>query len=168
MLQPVIMTDHLHPPVEFAVPQESEWTPEPFEADDGTVPFERFLDDLSDFKFVTLDTAIRHVLAVRGIEFARTEWLKSLGRGLPEFRVRHEADEIARMFGDDLPGVETPKEKILLRVFVYFYGDKGRAVARRLRQGQGFKGQAPAAGDRPSENAACTVQSAPELEPVVA
>ena len=58
---------------------EARWTPEPFEADDGTVPFERFIEDLSDFKFVALDTAISHVLAVRGIDLARTEWLKALG-----------------------------------------------------------------------------------------
>ena len=103
---------------------ESLWTPEPFEADDGTVPFERFIDDLSDFKFVALDTGIRRVLAVRGIGLVRTEWLKALGQGLHEFRVRHEADEIARMFGADPPGVEVPREKVLLRVFVHFYGDK--------------------------------------------
>lgn len=41
---------------------EARWTPEPFEADDGRVPFERFIGDLSDFKFVALDTAITHVL----------------------------------------------------------------------------------------------------------
>ena len=52
---------------------ESGWTPEPFEADDGTVPFERFVDGLSDSKFVTLDTTIRLVLAVRGIDLVRTE-----------------------------------------------------------------------------------------------
>jgi len=100
------------------------WTPEPFEADDGSVAFERFVDDLSDFKFVALDTAIRHVLAVRGIDLVRTEWLKALGQGLHEFRVRHEADEIARMFGGEPPDVAAPREKVLLRVFVHFYGDK--------------------------------------------
>ena len=42
-----------------------------FEADDGTVPFERFTDGLSDFKFVALDAAIRHVLAVRGLELVQ-------------------------------------------------------------------------------------------------
>ena len=99
-------------------------TPEPFEADDGSVPFERFVEDLSDFKFVALDMAISHVLAVRGIDLVRTEWLKALGQGLHEFRVRHEADEVARMFGADPPGVEAPREKVLLRVFVHFYGDR--------------------------------------------
>jgi hypothetical protein len=76
-----------------------EWTTEVFEADDGTMPFERFIDDLSDFKFAALDAAIERVLAVRGIDLVRTEWLKALGDGLHEFRVRHDAEEVAHMFG---------------------------------------------------------------------
>lgn len=100
------------------------WTPEPFEADDGSIPFERFIEDLSDFKFVALDTAINRVLAVRGLDLARTEWLKPLGEGLHEFRVRHDADEVARMFGGEPPIVEAPPETVLLRAFVHFYGDK--------------------------------------------
>ena len=100
------------------------WTPEPFEADDGTIPFERFVDDLSDFKFIALDTAIDRVLSVRGIDLVRTEWLKALGEGLHEFRVRHEADEIARMFGGEAAEVDGQPEKVLLRVFVHFYGHK--------------------------------------------
>lgn len=71
-----------------------DWTPEPFEADDGTIPFERFVVDLSDFKFVALDTAIDRVLSVRGIDLVRTEWLKALGEGLHEFRVRHRIDSL--------------------------------------------------------------------------
>lgn len=55
------------------------WTPEPFEADDGTIPYERFIEGLSDFKFVALDAAIERVLAARGLDLARTEWLKPLG-----------------------------------------------------------------------------------------
>lgn len=101
-----------------------EWTPEPFEADDGSVPFERFIDELSDFKFVALDAAIDRVLSVRGIDLVRTEWLKALGQGLHEFRVRHDRSEIARMFGDDAPEVEGRPEKVLLRVFVHFHGQK--------------------------------------------
>lgn len=101
-----------------------EWTPEPFEADDGTIPFQRFIDDLSDFKFVALDTAIGRVLSVRGIDLVRTEWLKALGEGLHEFRVRHDADEIVRMFGGDAPEVGRQSKKVLLRVFVHFYGKK--------------------------------------------
>ena len=100
------------------------WTPEPFEAADGTIPFERFINDLSDFKFIAIDTAIDRVLSVRGLDLIRTEWLKALGRGLHEFRVRHDAAEIAHMCGGDPPQAAAPTDKILLRVFVHFYGDK--------------------------------------------
>jgi putative component of toxin-antitoxin plasmid stabilization module len=100
------------------------WTPEPFEADDGTVPFKRFIEELTDFKFVALDAAIERVLSVRGIDLVRTEWLKALGKGLHEFRVRHDGDEIARMFGGETAATAGLHETVLLRVFVHFYGDK--------------------------------------------
>ena len=93
-------------------------------ADDGAVPFRRFVDDLSDLKFVALDTAIVRVLSLRGIDLADTEWLKALGKGLHEFRVRHDAGEIAHMFGGDALTVTPPSAKILLRVFVHFYGER--------------------------------------------
>jgi hypothetical protein len=94
------------------------------EADDGSVPFEAFINDLSDFKFAALDAAIRVVLAEGGIDLVKTEWLKALGQGLHEFRVRHDADEIARMFGDEPDELDAPPEKILLRVFIHFHGDR--------------------------------------------
>ncbi len=100
------------------------WTPEPFEADDGTIPFAAFLEDLTDFKFAALDAAIEHVLSQRGIDLVRTEWLKALGDGLHEFRVRHTADEIVRMFGEEDPERGPRREAVLLRVFVHFYGTK--------------------------------------------
>ena len=58
-------------------------------AEDGSVPFERFVNNLSDFKFMALDAAIERVLSVRGLDLVRTEWLKALGKGLHELRVRH-------------------------------------------------------------------------------
>jgi hypothetical protein len=100
------------------------WTLEVFEADDGTIPYERFISDLSDVKFAALDAAMQRVLAVRGIDLVRTEWLKALGSGLHEFRVRHDATEIAHMFGDETPTRTGGRKKILLRVFVHFYGTK--------------------------------------------
>jgi hypothetical protein len=100
------------------------WTPEPFEADDGTIPFEQFVAELSDFKFVALDTAIDRVLSVRGIDLVRTEWLKALGAGLHEFRIRHDGAEVARMFGGELTDPPSGREKVLLRLFVHFYGRK--------------------------------------------
>ena len=57
-------------------------------------------------------------------DLIRTEWLKALGEGLHEFRVRHDADEIARMLEGELPEVDGQPEKVLLRVFVHFCGQK--------------------------------------------
>ena len=65
------------------------WTVEVFEADDGTMPFQRFANSLSDFKFAALDMAIKHVLAGRGLDLATSEWLRQVDKGLHEFRVRH-------------------------------------------------------------------------------
>jgi putative component of toxin-antitoxin plasmid stabilization module len=100
------------------------WTPEPFEADDGSIPFEKFVNGLTDFKYVALDTAIDRVLSERGIDLAKTEWLKPLGDGLHEFRVRHDAGEIAQMFGGTAQPAASHREAVLLRVFVHFYGTK--------------------------------------------
>ncbi len=102
----------------------ADWTPEPFEADDGTVPYERFIEGLSDFQFVAIDAAVVRVLAQRGLDLVRTEWLKALGGGLYEFRVRHTEVEIVRMFGGAAPAGAGPPERVLLRVFVHFHGAK--------------------------------------------
>ena len=95
-----------------------------FEADDGTVPYQRFIGKLSDFEFAALDAAMTRVLAVRGLDLARTEWLKALGQGLHEFRVRHDAEEIAQMFGSEVSSGAGAPEAVLLRVFVHFHGAK--------------------------------------------
>jgi len=100
------------------------WKPEAFVADDGSAPFERFVVGLSDIKYLAVEIAIDRVLAVHGIDLVRTEWLKPVGRGLHEFRVRHEAAETARMFGGDEARPTTGTEKVLLRLFVHFYGDQ--------------------------------------------
>jgi hypothetical protein len=55
------------------------WTPEPFQADDGSVPYERLVNGLSDVKFLAVASAVELVLCDRGIELTRTEWLKALG-----------------------------------------------------------------------------------------
>jgi hypothetical protein len=102
-----------------------EWTLEPFESDDGSIPFERFVNDLSNFKVDAVTAAIDRILTVQGIGLVRTEWLKPLGDGLHEFRVRHTAAEVARLFGGlDVAPPAGPTEKVLLRVFVHFHGQK--------------------------------------------
>ena len=83
-----------------------------------------FIGKLSDFKFAALDAAMARVLAVRGLDLARTEWLKALGEGLHEFRVRHDAEEIAQMFGGEVTSGAGVPEAVLLRVFVHFHGAK--------------------------------------------
>lgn len=71
---------------------------------------------------------MRRVLAARGIDLVRTEWLKALGGGIHEFRVRHDAAEINQMFGgpdaDEVANAISPPRAVLLRVFVHFYGAK--------------------------------------------
>lgn len=101
----------------------------------------RFVEGLSNFKFVALDAAIQRVLLVRGLDLVRTEWLRPLGGGLHEFRLRHTRSEIERMFGDGTRSTDSPRERVLLRVFVHFYGgrvvlllggfDKGRFPGRK-------------------------------------
>jgi hypothetical protein len=96
-----------------------------FEADDGTIPWERFVNELSVIRFAALQAAINRLLAVEGINLVRTEWLKALGGGLHEFRVRHTADEIAHLFGGSMPGpAGAGRERVLLRIFVHFHGNK--------------------------------------------
>ncbi len=104
-------------------PPQQQWTAEVFATDEGFEPYSAFLDELSDIEFAALDAAVQHVLLVRGIALGNSEWLKPLGDGLHEFRVRHSAEEISRMFADEPPGT-APTEPVLLRVFVHFYGNR--------------------------------------------
>jgi len=99
------------------------WTVEVYEDPYGKQPFTSWLKGLSEAKFVALDAAIRLVLSERGLDLARTEWLKPLGEGLHEFRVRHDEDEIKQMFGGQEVRAR-PREPILLRVFVHFHGSR--------------------------------------------
>jgi putative component of toxin-antitoxin plasmid stabilization module len=104
--------------------REGPWTIEVYESPRGVCPYERFLDELDDVEAAALDAAIVHVLAPSGIDLARSEWLKPLKEGLYEFRVRHDASEIAAMFaarGVTVPAASGP---VLLRVFCTFHGDK--------------------------------------------
>lgn len=106
--------------------EDGPWHLEVYVANDGAEPFTTFVEGLDDFTWSALDAALRKVLAVRGIDLVRTEWLKALGGGLHELRVRHDADEIAQMFGgpgaDEVANAINPPRAVLLRVFVHFYG----------------------------------------------
>ncbi len=100
------------------------WILEVYETEEGRAPFTVWIEKLPETKFVALDAALRLVLSERGLDLARTEWLKPLGEGLHEFRVRHDGDEIRRMFGDEKVVRGRRRERILLRVFVHFHGSR--------------------------------------------
>lgn len=103
--------------------ENQEWHVEVFAQDNGFEPYTHFTDELDDFQFAALDAAVVSVLSARGIDLVRTEWLKPLGQGLHEFRIRHTKDEILRMFAAGEIGASV-KKRVLLRVFVHFHGER--------------------------------------------
>jgi phage-related protein len=100
------------------------WTAEFYEDSSGKRRVETWMAGLNETEFEALATAIEEILEKLGIELASTPWLKALGEGLHEFRVRHDAGTIRALYTDS--GAETPTKpaKILLRLFVHFHGDK--------------------------------------------
>jgi hypothetical protein len=99
------------------------FTIEFFETGEGRRPVEAWMDaDLNDLELAALVSGLELVLSHLGIAVCGTEWGKQLGDGLFEFRIRHTAAEITRMFGDALPGGTAGK--VLLRVFCHAYGNK--------------------------------------------
>jgi hypothetical protein len=100
------------------------WTTEFYEDDAGRRPVELWMDSLTVAEFAALRAAIVRVLVVRGIELGSTQWLKALGEGLFEFRVRHDAATIEALYEATSYAEQPTQRKILLRLFVHFHGDK--------------------------------------------
>lgn len=88
------------------------------------VPVERWIDGLSEQKAEAVFVALKEVLAVNGINLTSGAWLKSLGSGLYEFRIRHSSSEIQAMYKVANKGLVARAEEILLRIFVAFEGEK--------------------------------------------
>jgi hypothetical protein len=101
------------------------WTIELFVDSFGNCPHETFIEGLDDATFAALDAAIEQILTRNGMDLCKTEWMKPLGEGLYEFRIRHDADEIKARFSQEAPTPTPQHIPILLRVFCHFYGDKG-------------------------------------------
>jgi hypothetical protein len=80
------------------------WVVELFVDAAGSCPYERFIDRVDDTTFAAVDAAVEHVLTRHGLELCKTEWMKPLGEGLYEFRIRHDATEIADRFGQEPAG----------------------------------------------------------------
>ena len=102
----------------------SKWTVEFYEDSQGRRPVEKWIDGLNDQKAEAVLVALQEVLAVNGIKLASGAWLKSLGKGLYEFRIRHSASEIQAMYKVANKGLVGGAEAILLRVFVAFEGER--------------------------------------------
>lgn len=100
------------------------WTAEFYADSNGKRPVETWMSSLGETEFEALATAIEEVLEKDGIELASTPWLKALGEGLHEFRVRHDASTIKALYTDSGAEEPTKPAKILLRLFVHFHGDK--------------------------------------------
>lgn len=99
------------------------WSTEVYVAENGSSPFSSWLAGLSEAKFGAFDAGLRLVLLERGLELSCSEWLKPLGDGLWEFRVRHDATAINNMFGGEASS-SLRREGVLLRVFCHFHGNK--------------------------------------------
>lgn len=100
------------------------FTIELYEDPSGSRPVEDWIEhDLNDVEVAALLAALEHVLSHSGIGVCGTEWGKQLGEGLFEFRVRHTASEIRRMFANETPE-HKDAGKVLLRVFCHAYGAK--------------------------------------------
>lgn len=102
------------------------FTIEFFEDASGRRPVEDWMESqLTDVELAALLAGLEQVLSHRGIDVCGTEWGKQLGEGLFEFRIRHTAAEIRRMFGGEPPGGEPGgSTRVLLRLFCHAYGAK--------------------------------------------
>lgn len=90
--------------------------------------FDRFLRRIKAYREAVLVAAIDHILVRRGIDLVGTEWCKSLGNGLYEFRVRQSLRAVYSIAGVEpdatFISVPNPDETVQLRVFCTFHGDR--------------------------------------------
>lgn len=101
-----------------------EWAIEFFEDLQGRRPVEKWLKSLTDLKREAAVAAIQIILKTRGIDLIQTKWLKPLGSGLFEFRIRHSALQIIQLYQmSGYEGVQI-REKVLLRIFLTFHGER--------------------------------------------
>ena len=103
---------------------DAKWKIEFYEDAQGRRPVEKWIGGLSDQKAEAVIVALQEVLAVNGINLASGAWLKPLGSGLYEFRIRHSKNEIQGMYKVANRGLVGGAEAILLRIFVAFGGER--------------------------------------------
>ena len=120
---------------------------------EGKEPARDWLEELTGKdlpKQLAAIAAIERVLATQGTDVCKGEWGKNFGKGLYEFRIRHDAETIARMFPKPGEAVVTEtaraEARILLRIFFTTSGrqiillvsayDKGRDPSARRQQAE--------------------------------
>jgi putative component of toxin-antitoxin plasmid stabilization module len=86
--------------------------------------FERFLLSLSEYEQAVLVAAIEYVLRVYGVNICEGEWGRPLGDGLYEFRVKKSLGALLDTAGVDVLRRPGDDQKVLLRVFCAFHGNK--------------------------------------------
>jgi hypothetical protein len=106
------------------VTNDGEWSLEFYQDGSGRELCREWIEGLSREKRLALETALEHVLAVRGLNVVESEFGKPLGQGLYEFRLRWSAEEVASKVGVVLAQPVTETESILLRVFFCTSGSK--------------------------------------------
>ncbi len=121
------------------------WTIEFFEDDRGRQPARDWLRSLDSGKRAAALAAIEIYLAQFGLDVCATEHGKQLGKGLFEFRIRHDESVIRGKTGQKTAGKPT---EVLLRIFCHAYGqrivlllggyDKGAAPGKK-RQDQAIE-----------------------------
>ena len=121
------------------------WEVEMFVDQRGFCPMVKWMESLEPAKAAAVDAAVLMFLRRGGISLAGTPWMKPLGEGLFEFRIRHSVQQIRRLAGADQPEAnESATRGVLLRIFLTFHGericlliagyDKGRDPSRRRQQ----------------------------------
>jgi phage-related protein len=99
------------------------WNIEFFCDDNGGRPAREWLRSLPSPRRAAAVAAIEYVLSELGPDVCRTEYGKQLGKGLFEFRIRHDKGVILRKAGVETDGQEET-EPVLLRIFCHAYGDR--------------------------------------------
>ena len=110
----------------------------------GQIPYASFRDSLNPYETELLDLCIENILAREGHNVCASNWGKSLGAGLYEFRINRSLTALCKEFGVELPiGMRSEKPK-LFRVFFAVEGqkiilllggyDKGKDPSRRKQQ----------------------------------
>jgi putative component of toxin-antitoxin plasmid stabilization module len=117
------------------------WTVEFFEEDHGRQPAREWLQSLDSGKRAAAIAAIETYLKDMGPDVCATEHGKHLGKGLFEFRIRHDETVIRRKAGQEADGKRT---QVLLRIFCHAHGerivvllggyDKGASPSKRRQE----------------------------------